>query len=114
MDEIEQTLFALDNLARTKKTRALGRRDEILAEQIALRNRWKLRGDDIISPKNQWGRSTCLPHIFDIKTLWHHKRKRNILINYIGLAVILGNIKRAREITNNQRLEVRKVEVSLW
>lgn len=50
---VEQTLFALDNLAQTKKAQALSLRDEIIAEQTMLRNRWKLSGDDIISPKNQ-------------------------------------------------------------
>lgn len=41
MNEIEQTLFALNNLMQTKKQIALNQRDQILAEQTAMRYRWR-------------------------------------------------------------------------
>ena len=39
MDEIQQTIFALDQLAKEKKEKALKRRDAILKEQRFLRRR---------------------------------------------------------------------------
>ena len=41
MGVIEQTITALDNLAEMNKRQALQKRDEILAEQTMLRERWK-------------------------------------------------------------------------
>ena len=41
MDEIQQTIFALENLALAKKQSALDQRDATIEEQKALRNRWR-------------------------------------------------------------------------
>ena len=41
MSEVQQVISALDNLAKINKQNALQRRDEVIAEQTMLRNRWR-------------------------------------------------------------------------